>query len=266
VAPNAHTSGIRKPATPGLFVTGTDTEVGKTVVACLIADQLRRADPFLRVGVVKPIASGCRSEREGLVCSDAEQLAHAADFDPAAGDLTTVSPVRFRPAVAPGMALEREGRRLDWDAIGHALARIDEACGVIVVEGVGGVLAPIDAPEGHGKRRRIATTLDLMTAIGYPAVVVCRAGLGTLNHTALTCAVIRDAGVRIAGLVVNGYDPESQDESMQDNLRWLGMQTGVGVLAALPRAKAGWDVRSIDADLRAAIDTTDFQGLCKGAR
>lgn len=256
---------LRKPRTPGLFITGTDTEVGKTVIACCIADQLRRSGGVRSVGVFKPLASGCRSEREGLVSDDAEQLAHAADFDPSIGDLSVVNPVRFRAAVAPAMALEKERSRLDWTAIDHALGRIDEACDALLVEGVGGALAPLDAPE-PGRRPRITTVLDLMAALDLPAVVVCRAGLGTLNHTALTCEAIRARRVRIAGLVVNGYDHESEDESMQDNLRWLTLLTGASVLAAVPFADRPWDVQDIHPDLRAAIDATDFRRLCKAAR
>ncbi|MCB9846914.1 MAG: dethiobiotin synthase [Phycisphaeraceae bacterium] len=255
---------LRKPRTPGLFITGTDTGVGKTVIACCVADQLRRRSPSARIGVFKPIASGCRHEREGLVSEDAEQLAHAADFDPAVGDLGVVNPVRFRAPIAPGMALERENARLDWTAIDHALGRLDEGCERIIVEGVGGALAPIDAPpSGSGK---LTTALDLMERIGYPVVVVCRAGLGTLNHTALTCEALRSRRLRISGLVVNGYEHESDDESMQDNLRWLTLQTGAGVLAAVPWGDRPWDVRAIHPDLRAAIDATDFGSLCKAAR
>ena len=254
-----------RPRTPGLFVAGTDTEIGKTVVSCCIADQLRRNTEVASVGVFKPIASGCHREREGLVSEDAEQLAHAADFDPAVGDLSVVNPIRFKPPVTPAVALERDRRRLDWLAIDHALARLDSACDRIVVEGVGGVLAPIDTPP-PGKKKPIATTLDLMVAIGYPVVVVCRAGLGTLNHTALTCEAIKARRLRIAGLVVNGYDPQSQDESMQDNMRWLTMLTGASVLAALPWGDRAWNVRSIHPDLSAAIDVTDFRRLCKAAQ
>lgn len=255
---------LNKPKAPGLFVAGTDTEVGKTVVACCIADQMRRGDAVNSVGVFKPVASGCRKVREGLVSEDAEQLAHAADFDPAVGDLDVVNPIRFRAPIAPAMALERAHERLDWTAIDLALTRIGDSCDRVIVEGVGGVLAPIDAPP-HRKKKPIATTLDLMVAVGYPAVIVCRAGLGTLNHTALTVEAIKARKVRIAGLVVNGFDHESEDESMQDNLRWLTMQTGVRVLAAIPWGERAWDVTSIHPDIRAAVDVSDFGALCKDA-
>jgi len=269
---------LHRPRTPGLFVTGTDTEVGKTVASCLIADQMRRrsqdASPRSKIGVLKPVATGCRRDREGLVSPDAEQLAHAADFDPDIGDLTVVNPVRFRAPVAPAVALEQGGlASLEWEAIDRSLERLDEACERIVIEGVGGVMAPLEA---RG-RRSIVTVLDLIVAIGYPVVVVCRADLGTLNHTAMTCALLRQAGARIAGLIVNGYEPDSTDGAMQTNRRWLARQSDVQILATLPgrlegrsvaprRSAAAWDVRAIPADLRAAIDVTDFASLCRPAR
>ncbi len=269
---------ITPPATPGLFITGTDTGVGKTVVSCLIADQWRRAEigahPRSRVGVLKPIATGCRKEREGLVSDDAEQLAHAADFDPDVGPLDLINPVRYRAALAPAAAVEIEHAPIDWPAIARSLRRLDEHCSRIVAEGVGGVLVPLEQP---GSRGPITTVLDLARAIGYPVVVVCRATLGTLNHTAMTCKILRDAGLPIAGLIVNGYDPDSPDLSMQTNRDWLRRQTGVRILATLPgRAAASgispapgspaWNPRDIHPDLRAAIDATDFASLARPGR
>lgn len=251
--------------TPGLFVTGTDTGVGKTVAACLIADQLRResaaADARSRVGALKPIATGCRRERERLISPDAEQLAHAADFDPEVGDLSVVNPIRFRPPLAPAAALEARGRedRLDLDSLARAMRRLDEACQWIVVEGIGGVMVPLE-PSGKG----YATTLDLMRAIGYPVVVVCRAGLGTLNHTALTCEAIRRSGLRLAGLVINGYDADARDASLERNRHWLVRLCRAPTLATLPRAPA-WDVRRLPGALRDAIDATRFAEVCQPA-
>lgn len=282
-------SPISHPSTPGLFVTGTDTHVGKTVVACLIADQLRRRSqaesPRSRVGVFKPIATGCRRDREGLVSDDAEQLATAADFDPDIGDLSVVNPVALRPALAPAAALAQAsaGARLDVDAIARALARLDARCDAIIAEGVGGVMVPLAPFEGASPASGpFETTLDLMRAIGYPVVVVCRAGLGTLNHTAMTCRLVREAGLTIAGLVVNGYDADAPDESMQTNRAYLAAQNRAPVLATLPvwsdardaggtpagarRPRPVWNARSIDPTLREAMDTMDFRAICRPGR
>ncbi len=271
---------VAPPSTPGLFIAATDTGVGKTVVACLIAQRLLRAQRARdgdsrarsRIGVFKPVATGCRREREGLVSEDAEQLAHAADFDPEIGDLSVVNPVRFRAPVAPAEALARmdEGASLDVEAMARALARMDQKCEAIVVEGIGGVMTPLAGT----RKSDIVTCLDLMKAIGYPVVVVCRAGLGTLNHTALTYRAIRGAGLSIAGIVINGYDPESADESMVSNRRWLERQNGVPILAILPewvgsgprRRKIIWEIRAIDPALGDAIDVIHWESVCRPGR
>ncbi len=267
---------LEPPQTPGLFVAGTDTEVGKTVAACLIADQLRRRGR--RVGVFKPIATGCRREREGLVAEDAESLAWAANLDPEIGGLGVVNPVRYRPPVAPAVAMEMGGEdSMDVPSIARALRRLDEACDAIVVEGIGGLLVPLAPKPGRSlKNGPYETTLDLARAIGYPVVLVCRADLGTLNHTALSIQALRAAGVSLAGLIVNRFDADSPDAAMQTNPRWLAAQNKTRALAVLPsweglrghddRREISWTPREIDPALVEGIDRTDFQGVCRPAR
>ncbi|MEO0966471.1 MAG: dethiobiotin synthase [Planctomycetota bacterium] len=243
---------------PGLFVTGTDTEVGKTVISCAIARALRltpvvdrgaREPRLARVGVSKPIASGCRREREGLVNEDAEALAHFADTDQ---PLDVVNPVRFRPPVAPAEAERMEGVSVDWSAIQRSLETVDAASDVIVLEGAGGVMAPLSEGRGGGGSgagvvptdRGVVTVLDLMAWVGYPAVVVARAGLGTINHTAMTVALIQQRGLRVAGVVMNGYvgdEAKQEDASMSTNRAWIERMTGVSVLATVPRVEGKVD-------------------------
>ena len=209
---------------PGLFITATDTEVGKTVTTCAIAASLRRAG--LTVGVSKPIASGCRFDVNQLVNEDAEALAHFADCRL---PLHTINPVRYREPVAPAVAAEKAGRPIDDGAIAQGMAEIDAVSDVMLVEGVGGVLVPIDE-----KR----TVIDLARAVGYPVVVVTRPNLGTLNHTAMTCELIKRAGLKLAGLVINGYDAEETvDASVATNPAWLSKQNKTKVLATLPKSE-----------------------------
>ena len=266
---------IHRPQIPGLFVTGTGTGVGKTVVACLVADQLRRLEaetsPRSRIGVCKPMATGCRKERGELISDDAEELAHAADFDPDIGDLTLVNPLRFREPVAPAVALQlkRNGPAtrndnvpVPWEVLDHALERLDAHCSHLVVEGIGGVMVPIEGPGRANHRRDYPrTVLDLMAAIGYPAVVVADAALGTLNHTALTVAALHSRGVRVAGVVINRYHAGTDDIAMLTNPQWIPAQNKVPILAVLPEHH--WDVRSIHPAFREAIDVTDFRALCR---
>lgn len=242
-----------KLAHPGLFITATDTDAGKTVVTCAIAATLRRSG--VKVGVCKPVSAGCRHEREGLVNADAEALAHFADCRL---PLDVINPVRYAPPLSPAAAAEKAKTPVDFDAIDESLRRLDESHDVLLVEGVGGIMVPLDE-----KR----TVLDLAAMIGYPIVVVTRPNLGTLNHTALTCSAIRQRGLKLAGLVINGYEPESTDPSNADNPRWLAMQNDTKVLATIPRAEgvAPHEAQLPESIIEAA-NTCDWLRVCKTAR
>ncbi|MBI1336799.1 MAG: dethiobiotin synthase [Phycisphaera sp.] len=215
----------------GLFVTGTDTGVGKTVATCAIAWQLRKRG--LRVNVCKPFATGCRRDREGLVSEDAEAVAHFADCRQ---PLHVVNPIRYAQPLAPAVAAEVEKKPVDWAGLTRAIQVLDQTGDALVVEGVGGLLVPID--NGKGNDTFIVTVLDLACAIGYPVAVVARATLGTLNHTAMTVRLIQQAGLCVAGVIVNGYEGDiarASDASMATNREWITRMTGVPILATVPR-------------------------------
>jgi dethiobiotin synthetase len=215
---------------PGLFITATGTDVGKTVVTCALASVLR--DQGMRVGVSKPMASGCRKDREGLVCPDTEALAHFADCRV---PLDTITPLRYRLPLAPGVAGETEDVPFDGDVIVKSLHHIQDVSDCMLVEGAGGLYVPIDA--AHPKH----TMIDLMAAIGYPVLIVADAGLGTLNHTTMTIKCLKQAGCKVAGVVFNRHEPDAssrgklEDPSMLSNARWLKRMTGIEVLAVIPR-------------------------------
>src|SRR3954447_11930920 len=131
---------LRPPRIPGLFVTGTDTGVGKTVVAGAIADWFRRRRK--RVAVLKPVATGCVHRREGLVSEDAEFLATCAD---ARHPLDLICPQRYAEPLAPAVAAERAGEPLDWALVDNAIRLMSRDSDVMIVEGIGGVMVPMDA-------------------------------------------------------------------------------------------------------------------------
>lgn len=208
---------------PGLFITGTDTGVGKTVITCAIAWSLRQRG--LSVGVGKPFATGCKHEREGLVSPDTVGIAHFADCRQ---PLDVISPIRYLQPLAPGVAARESNVPPDMALVARCLASIESTSEAVLIEGIGGLLVPLD--DHH-------TVLDLAVWLGYPVVVVARAGLGTLNHTAMTVRILREAGCRVAGLVVNGYQPDlasQEDASMATNLRWLGQMNQTPILATVP--------------------------------
>ncbi|MCC6680713.1 MAG: dethiobiotin synthase [Phycisphaeraceae bacterium] len=211
---------------PGLFITATDTGVGKTVITCAIAAALRSQNPQQRVGVCKPFASGCRHEREGLVSQDAEALAHFADCRL---PLDVINPIRFAAPLAPAAAAQRVEQTIDWDHLAHCLARIDQSSDCLLIEGVGGLMVPLDPKHPR------CTVLDPARALDYPVLIVTRSGLGTLNHTTMTARLLKSAGLRVAGIVMNQFDADSHDLSMADNRTWIEKLCGCPVLTTVPQ-------------------------------
>ncbi len=220
---------------PGLFITATDTGVGKTIITCAIAAALRRQLSGAavsyppRVGVCKPFATDCRKEREGLVSADAEALAHFADCR---APLETINPIRYSPPLAPAAAANLAGAQPDYPALVRALQSLDSANDCLLIEGVGGLMAPLDNQH---------TVLDLATALGYPVLIVTRAGLGTLNHTAMTVRLLQQAACKVAGMVVNMYDADAagSDPSVTSNRQWLEKMNRTPILATVAKVADG---------------------------
>jgi len=235
-----------KPITiPGLFITATDTEVGKTVVAGAIADWFRRR--HYKVGVCKPAASGCRLVREGLVSEDAEFLAHCAD---AAAPLHVICPQRFSEPLAPAVAAERAGTTLDWQAIDQALGEISAPSDVMIVEGVGGLMTPMD------KKYFLR---DVVKWLGLPAVVVARPGLGTINHILLTLGALREARIPIAGVVINRYPADNASLAEETNLRGVEKWGKSPLLTVVPDERLEPpNLPTLPPGIIAAIDRVDW--------
>ncbi len=169
----------------GFFVTGTDTGVGKTVVACALVRGLRARG--LDVGAMKPIETGVESAGP----LDALALREAAG----GGDsLDDVCPQRFALPAAPTVAAAAERRRVDRDAIRAAFERLRARHDWLVVEGAGGLLVP--AAEDF-------SMADLAREVGLPVLVVGRAALGTINHTLLTLEAVEERGLPLAGVVIS---------------------------------------------------------------
>jgi dethiobiotin synthetase len=237
---------LTAPSIPGLLITGTDTGIGKTLIAGAIAAHLRRQG--LRVGVLKPAASGCVSRREGLVSEDAEFLAHCAD---APHPLDIVAPQRFAEPLAPAVAAQRLGVSLDWDAIQRSMNIITRDSDILIVEGVGGIMVPMD-----GKH----TMLEVAQWLKLPAVVVARPNLGTINHTLLTVNALRDAKAKVSGVVINRYPAEMPGVAEETNPRAIEKWGKVPVLCIVPDVKEKIGLH-IPQDIAAAVATVDWAGL-----
>lgn len=237
---------LRPSPIPGLLVTGTDTDIGKTLIAGAIAACLRGKRQ--RVGVLKPAASGCVRRREGLVSEDAEFLAVCADANQ---PLDIIAPQRFQEPLAPAIAAQRAGVELDWASIQRSIDMTSRTNDVLVVEGVGGIMVPMDAKH---------TMLDVAVWLGLPAVVVARPALGTINHTLLTVEALRCADVKVAGVVINRYPPETPGAAEETNPRAIEKYGKVPVLCIVPDVKSEITSKVPD-DVLAAVAMVDWLGL-----
>jgi dethiobiotin synthetase len=214
----------------GVFVTGTDTGVGKTLVACALVHALRAAGR--RPVPMKPIAAGAQA----ALNDDTRALLTAAGLD--ASWAASVTPVLLREPMAPHIAAAREGRSISLDFLAPALARLQAAGDFLVVEGVGGFKVPL------GDR---LDTVDLARAVGLPVVLVVGLRLGCLNHALLTADAVRSAGLALAGWIGNAIDPDMPVR--EENVAALRERLGAPLVARIPYI-AGAD----PVTLAAAID------------
>lgn len=191
----------------GLFITGTDTGVGKTYVAALIVRSLH--DAGYRVGVYKPVASGCWRDGDVLHSDDADAL-WAAAGNP--GQAEIVCPQRFEAPLAPHLAAAAEGKTVDAELLRDGLSAWSDFCDIVVVEGAGGLMSPISDDD---------FVADLAYEFGYPLVLVAPNTLGVINQTLqtlITATTFRD-GLNVAGIVLNQpkESSESDDPSIATN-------------------------------------------------
>ena len=176
-----------------LFVTGTDTGVGKTRIAAALCHAF--AARGLRVAAMKPVASGCTLTPEGLRNDDALALLAAMNVR---ADYSTVNPYAFAPAIAPHIAAREAGVEIDFGVLDRAYERLRMQSEVLIVEGAGGWLAPLDTARGFA---------DLAVHWQMEVVLVVGMRLGCLNHALLTVESVERRGLRLRGWVANSIDP-----------------------------------------------------------
>ena len=176
------------------FVLGTDTHVGKTYIASALVKHFVAQD--LKTIGMKPIASGCVvNKKNELINQDVTALVSESNVS---ADLDLINPFRFAPAIAPHLAAEQLGVSIDINKIKHAYEKLSNLAEVVIVEGAGGFLVPLNKTE---------TLADLAVQLNLPIVLVVGIKLGCINHALLTVEAIKSRGLILAGWVANQIDP-----------------------------------------------------------
>lgn len=205
----------------GLFVVGTDTDVGKTYLTARIARQL--LDAGTSVGVYKPACSGAEPSGDRTpVWGDVETLSAALDHR---FPRERICPQTFRAPLAPPVAARLEHREVDENLLREGInwwrGRVD----VLLIEGIGGLLCPVSDHK---------TVCDLAEQWKFPLLVVARLGLGTINHTLLTVEVAQNRGLNVAGIVLNESQPNQGGLASESNASEIERRCNAPILAVVP--------------------------------
>ena len=173
----------------GIFITGTDTGVGKTFVAVGLINALK--EKGFNVCPMKPVETGCRTKKGKLIPEDTMSLIKASGIKEA---IDVINPYRFKHPLAPSVAAELERKSIKKEKIFSAYNYLSKKYDIIIIEGAGGIMAPL---------YKKYFFLDFISALNLPIIIISRPGLGTINHTLLTISAAKGRGVNILGVVIN---------------------------------------------------------------
>ena len=212
------------------FLTGTDTEIGKTFVTCALL--LRAGQLGLTAAGIKPVAAGTDAAGRN---EDVECIRAASDVKLAED---VINPYCFAPAIAPHLAAAEAGVRIDFARIAAACASAQQRADLVIVEGVGGFCVPLGGDRDSA---------DLAVALALPVILVVGLRLGCINHALLTAEAIAARGLTLAGWVANRIDPDMA--RADDNIDTLSEHLGAPLLGSVPRVTGG-----LAADAVACLD------------
>jgi len=223
----------------GIFITGTDTGVGKTIISAALLCGLKstgvHTDAFTlklrneseRVDAVymKPVQTGCLKKSGQLIAPDLELVDSLADINPSGKERQLTSPYRFRQACSPHLAAALERRNISLSKIMKAFAGLKSRHDFVIVEGAGGILTPLSWQY---------SMLDVMKSLSLPVILVARPGLGTINHTLLSLRELRRAKLNILGVVLNYSSAKTKGIIEASNKEAVERLGRVPVLAEFP--------------------------------
>ena len=200
-----------------IFVTGTDTGIGKTFVTASLAAVMQSLG--YKAGVYKPFQSGAEEKNRFLVSPD---LAYVKKLD---FYVETLSSYLLKPPTAPSIAAEIDGVQINFQTVTREFQTLKQNCEIVLVEGAGGIMTPVTKNKTMGD---VAKLLDI------PLLIVARPDLGTINHTLLTINYAKMLGLSIAGVIINRYPSKTDDIAIKTAPGIIEEFSGVSVLGILP--------------------------------
>lgn len=198
--------------TRGIFITGTDTEIGKTAITAGLAAVFKKRG--YNVGVMKPVAAGSRTD--AIILRQSARLADTLD---------EINPIHFKHPLSPNVAAQLESKTLDIDLIQSAYNKLTIRHNVMLVEGVGGLLVPLSDT---------VSVADLITQFKLPTLIVARAALGTINHTLLTIEAAQKRNIDILGVIYNTVLSTTNDTAAQTSPEIITRISNIPSLGTLP--------------------------------
>ena len=215
----------------GFFITGTDTGVGKTALSALLLAELRRrgihAAPFkaAQTGCTRKGVSPEAFDLDDLSAPDLEYSLSMAGMTASAQVMAQMSPYRFEPACSPHLAAEQTGTEIDMSRIISAATALAADYELLLVEGAGGVLVPLT---------RRSLMIDLMQKLNLPVLLAARPGLGSINHTLLSIRALKEAQLKIAGVIFIASAPGNPGLIEKDNAATIAHFGGAPILGTIP--------------------------------
>lgn len=210
----------------GIFITATDTGVGKTITSGLIIRALIQRG--IKVGAMKPFETGCLKQNGELIPSDGLFLKRMAEMD---DPIELIVPQRFELPLSPLAASKLENKSVLIDKVFQSYGYLTSKYDFVVVEGAGGILVPIYRDENANKAVFMS---DIIKALNLPLIIISRATLGTINHTLLTVNYALNMGIKVLGVIINFNNPPGSDISEKTNPEILDELSPVPILGVLP--------------------------------
>jgi len=204
----------------GFFITGTDTDVGKTVVTAGLLATLRKRG--YDIGLMKPFQTDFIEAEGRLLSPDLEFVLKFVDLET---DYDLMNPIRLREPLAPSVAAEVEGVEIDLTKVDRAYEELLELHQGLIVEGAGGLMVPL---------AKNFLTPDLVKSFELPIIIVARPNLGTINHTVLTVKVARELGIKVLGVIINGLKEAEAGVAEKTNPEVIAELADVPILGIVP--------------------------------